>query len=307
MHRLAFTLFVFFAAGACAPLLVARPTAAPSLATADAVAAARGEVALARAEWAGDEGVLSLEQGHDAVERAARLARGERQSVRAELLRAGVELRAIATGLGGDHAHGDGHGHDLTPPPERATRVVDLSASQREVRAVSAPQARRTRSVSVGEAERSVRVERLREPAAEPAPEAVERWAIPVREPRVTSRFGPRIDPITGAPGRMHRGVDFGHPTGTPVYATASGRVLMAGWCDRGTGNCIVIEHANGWRSQYFHLSRVTIAAGTTVAQGDAIGEIGSTGRSTGPHLHFQLGPPGEAYDPEPLFGTPVQ
>lgn len=133
-----------------------------------------------------------------------------------------------------------------------------------------------------------------------------ERWAIPVEDPRVTSRFGPRIDPITGQRGRMHRGTDFGAPTGTPVLATASGTVVLGGWCDGGTGNCVVLDHVGGWRSQYFHLSRVHVSPGDEVAQGDVIGEIGSTGRSTGPHLHFQVGRGSDAVDPEDLFGEPV-
>ena len=139
------------------------------------------------------------------------------------------------------------------------------------------------------------------------APQSDERWAIPVEEPRITSRFGPRIDPINGQRGRMHRGTDFGAPTGTPVYATASGEVVLGGWCDGGTGNCVVLDHAAGWRSQYFHLSHVDVRPGQTIEQGDKIGEIGSTGRSTGPHLHFQLGRDGTAVDAEELFGEPVE
>lgn len=136
---------------------------------------------------------------------------------------------------------------------------------------------------------------------------AAEQFAVPIESPRVTSRFGPRIDPITGARGRMHRGIDFGAPTGTPVLATASGRVLLGGYCDGGTGNCVVIEHEGGWRSQYFHLHRVNVRPGQTVRQGQVIGQVGSTGRSTGPHLHFQIGRGGDAMDPETLFGRRVQ
>ncbi|MCB9507553.1 MAG: M23 family metallopeptidase [Myxococcales bacterium] len=132
-------------------------------------------------------------------------------------------------------------------------------------------------------------------------------WAVPVAQPRVTSRFGPRIDPITGEAGRMHRGLDFGATTGTDVMATASGTVVLGGYCDRGTGNCVVIDHAGGWRSQYFHLSAVRVRPGQQVTQGQVIGQVGSTGRSTGPHLHFQLGRDGVAVDPETLLGEPVE
>lgn len=128
----------------------------------------------------------------------------------------------------------------------------------------------------------------------------------PVEEISVSSPFGVRRDPIRRSRRRMHRGVDLRGERGTPVYATASGRALMAGWCDGGTGNCVVLEHRHGWRSQYFHMSRVHIRAGQWVEQGTHIGDIGSTGRSTGPHLHFQLGRNGQAVDPMPLIGAPL-
>ena len=133
-----------------------------------------------------------------------------------------------------------------------------------------------------------------------------ERWADPIRNARLTSRFGPRIDPITGQPGRMHRGIDYAAPMGTPVLATAAGTVVLAGWCSRGTGNCVVIDHGDGWKSQYFHLSRVDVAAGAQVGQGQRVGALGSTGRSTGPHLHFQIGRGREALDPMRHLGKPV-
>ena len=133
-----------------------------------------------------------------------------------------------------------------------------------------------------------------------------ERWADPIRDARLTSRFGPRIDPINGHRGKMHRGIDFAAPMGTPVLATASGTVVLAGWCSRGTGNCVVIDHGDGWKSQYFHLSRVDVAAGAQVGQGQRVGGLGSTGRSTGPHLHFQIGRGREARDPMRHLGKPV-
>lgn len=146
----------------------------------------------------------------------------------------------------------------------------------------------------------------MEEPAADLTVVLGESFLIPVAEPEVTSHFGMRSDPINPSRRRMHRGVDLRGATGTPVLATASGRALMAGYCDRGTGNCVVIEHAHGWRSQYFHLDEVHIRAGQAVSQGDRIGDIGATGRATGPHLHFQLGREGAAEDPMPLMGQPL-
>ena len=193
--------------------------------------------------------------------------------------------RVSATDAGTDgqgHGHGHGQGEPAGPSRTLVLAAAEPAPAERTLRVVEPP------------------------PSDEPGDDASEVWEIPVREPRVTSRFGPRIDPITGAAGRMHRGTDYGAPTGTPVYATASGTVLLGGWCDRGTGNCVVIEHDDGWRSQYFHLSAVHTSSGARVRQGEHIGDIGSTGRSTGPHLHFQLGQGSEAVDPESLFGLPV-
>ena len=72
----------------------------------------------------------------------------------------------------------------------------------------------------------------------------------------------------------MHRGIDYGAPTGTPVLATAPGSVVLAGWCSAGTGNCVVIDHGDGWRSQYFHLSRVSVETGDEVEHALAIADI---------------------------------
>lgn len=189
---------------------------------------------------------------------------------------------------------------------------------EREVIVAAAPLEQRT--ISRRRRGRSVRVEASQPETGAPSPtvqiigrERVHRereadgyWRVPIDDPRVTSRFGPRIHPVTGEVGRMHRGIDYGAPTGTPVYATADGEVLLGGYCDGATGNCVVIDHGNGWRSQYFHLSRVDVGAGDRVRAGEQIGAVGSTGRSTGPHLHFQLGLGTEAIDPELLLGMPI-
>lgn len=239
-----------------------------------------------------------------------------------------------------DPDHGDEweHDHGESTPMESARAAVGLAAATANLNALVAdPTVARSlrrgtsggvggpepveREVVVGTPRPSrtlVTVERVAGPPIEEE-EAValeaahrrssrERFTVPIANPRITSRFGPRIDPITGAAGRMHRGTDFGAPTGTEVLATAAGEVVLGGWCDRGTGNCVVIDHAGGWRSQYFHLSRVNVSPGDRVREGEVIGEVGSTGRSTGPHLHFQIGQVGgAAVDPETLFGQPLE
>lgn len=85
-----------------------------------------------------------------------------------------------------------------------------------------------------------------------------------------------------------HRAVDIGAPTGTPIYASDSGYVVAVGWLG-GYGNRILISHGNGWETLYAHLSQILVRAGTSVQQGQLIGRVGSTGRSTGPHLHFEI------------------
>lgn len=113
----------------------------------------------------------------------------------------------------------------------------------------------------------------------------------------LTSYFGPRTDPYTG----YHQGVDIGASTGTPVAAMGNGRVLSAGW-NGGYGNCVVLELGNGMQAYYGHLSVISVSAGQTVNQGDIVGEVGSTGNSTGPHLHFGVISGGDFVDPLGLF-----
>ncbi|RPJ52206.1 MAG: LysM peptidoglycan-binding domain-containing protein [Chloroflexi bacterium] len=91
------------------------------------------------------------------------------------------------------------------------------------------------------------------------------------------------------SPGTNHWGVDIAGDSGNPIYATDSGVVVYAGWNDWGYGNAIVIDHGNGWQSLYGHLSELYVSCGSSVSQGATIATMGSTGRSSGPHLHFEL------------------
>ena len=106
----------------------------------------------------------------------------------------------------------------------------------------------------------------------------------------LTSRYGYRW-------GRTHTGIDIGVPTGTPVKASASGTVTFAGW--KGSlGNLVVISHGNGVQTYYGHNSKILVKAGQSVSQGEAIAKAGSTGRSTGSHVHFEIRVNGSAYNP---------
>ncbi|MBP5698327.1 MAG: M23 family metallopeptidase [Alphaproteobacteria bacterium] len=114
----------------------------------------------------------------------------------------------------------------------------------------------------------------------------------------ISSRFGLRKDPFTGR-GRKHYGIDYAAPSGSPIYASADGVVQSANWV-RGYGQYIVIKHNDTYSTAYAHMSRFAdgINPGTKVQRGQTIGYVGSTGRSTGPHLHFEVKKHGKNIDP---------
>lgn len=113
---------------------------------------------------------------------------------------------------------------------------------------------------------------------------------------RITSEFGARRDPINGRQ-RMHRGVDIAAPRGTPIESAAAGRVVFAGQ-QRGYGNTVVIEHADGRQTRYAHADELQVSTGEDVAAGQIIATVGATGRATGPHLHFEVIEEGQRIDP---------
>lgn len=107
--------------------------------------------------------------------------------------------------------------------------------------------------------------------------------------------------PVLGTP-KWHHGQDFSTPYGTEVYATGSGKVIESGWNTGGFGNCIVIDHGYGYQSTYGHLSNMKVTAGMNVKRGDLIGLTGSTGTSSGPHLHYQIDLYGQHKNPLYFF-----
>lgn len=126
---------------------------------------------------------------------------------------------------------------------------------------------------------------------------------------RIASGFGYRIDPIYKTP-RLHAGLDFTAPQGTPIYATANGRVTTAGNTGDGYGRHVIIDHGYGYKTLYAHMVRVKARAGQTVRRGEVIGWVGSSGKSTGPHCHYEVIKNGQAIDPIYFFYndlTPAQ
>jgi murein DD-endopeptidase MepM/ murein hydrolase activator NlpD len=128
--------------------------------------------------------------------------------------------------------------------------------------------------------------------AAQKAP-----FAVPVKSGfRFTSGFGYRRDPKTGGR-RMHAGVDFAGPVGTPLYATADGVVVHAGWAS-GYGRLVKIQHEFGIETRYAHMNRLNVSVGQRVSRGQRIGDMGASGRVTGPHLHYEVRVGGQPVNP---------
>jgi murein DD-endopeptidase MepM/ murein hydrolase activator NlpD len=128
--------------------------------------------------------------------------------------------------------------------------------------------------------------------------------SIPSRNPlnsaSLTSGYGMRTHPVLGGR-RAHKGVDLAMPAGTPVYAAADGVISKAEWFSS-YGLYIALEHGGNIQTRYGHLSRLNVAAGQQVHKGDLIGYVGSTGRSTGPHLHYEVRISGLAVNPVPYM-----
>ncbi|MDB5684950.1 MAG: peptidase [Sphingomonas bacterium] len=124
----------------------------------------------------------------------------------------------------------------------------------------------------------------------------------PIAQPMFTSGFGVRSDPFRGS-AAMHAGVDMAGPIGTPIYATADGYVGRAGWAN-GYGNLVQLAHGKGLETRYGHLSKILVQPGQQVRRGDLIAHMGSTGRSTGSHLHYEVRIDGRAVNPVPFLQT---
>jgi murein DD-endopeptidase MepM/ murein hydrolase activator NlpD len=133
---------------------------------------------------------------------------------------------------------------------------------------------------------------------------------VPYRKPVIgevefTSGFGVRSDPFLGRPA-MHTGLDFRAAMGDPVRATANGKVVSSGWAG-GYGRMVEVDHGNGLSTRYGHLSEINVKVGDVIRIGQVIGAVGSTGRSTGPHLHYETRIDGDAVDPQKFLRAGVR
>ena len=135
---------------------------------------------------------------------------------------------------------------------------------------------------------------------AEPATIAIPS-AEPVLGSNLTSGYGVRSDPFRGR-AAMHAGIDLAGPIGTPIYATADGVVQRAEWNSGGYGNLVELNHGHGIQTRYGHLTRSIVNAGERVKRGQLIAYMGSTGRSTGSHLHYEVRIDGQAVNPIPFL-----
>ena len=124
-------------------------------------------------------------------------------------------------------------------------------------------------------------------------------WPVPSCT-LITSRFGYRVAPTTGA-STYHGGLDIGAGMGASIVAAGAGDVIYAG-ANGGYGNCVMIDHGNGYKTLYGHMSSIAVSNGQTVSKGDTIGYVGSTGISTGPHCHFEVWKDGSRIDPEQFY-----
>ena len=118
---------------------------------------------------------------------------------------------------------------------------------------------------------------------------------------RVASGYGMRIDPVYGTP-KMHKGLDFTAPQGTPIYATGNGRVTDASFDQGGYGNHVIINNGYGYQTLFGHMSKIKVKAGQIVKRGEVIGWVGSTGKSTGPHCHYEVHVNGREVNPVYFF-----
>jgi murein DD-endopeptidase MepM/ murein hydrolase activator NlpD len=260
--------------------------------------------------------LLSSQSFNDFVERWEDLRLLIAANERAVRVRKTVEARVAAVEAQLESANLELQGEQ--EDQQRARSQLDGLATERQNLVAVAAQQRRHVATQVAQIEdlsaaeeaqlETLIVERQRELEAERRAHGIAGGGVATGGPAgtfswpvtgtITSPFGWRSNPFGGAPD-FHPGLDIAAPSGTTVTAAAGGTVIMAQWYG-GYGNYISIDHGGGYSTGYGHLSAIYVANGQTVTRGQAIGAVGSTGASTGPHLHFEIRINGKAVDPAP-------
>lgn len=196
---------------------------------------------------------------------------------------------------------GKGGAPDLGPDAEMETSDDALMRPPSVINGVYRP------SADLIVQEINLRMESLREYeiASDARKDAIERmpsiWPVRGRKGIVTSRYGYRKDPFTRDLS-FHDGFDISAPYGSPIVATARGKVVFSGW-DKYLGNCVKVDHGNGLTTVYGHMQKCSVSEGDMVSRGEQVGKLGSTGRSTGAHIHYEVRKSGKALDPEKYLG----
>ncbi|MFC4709230.1 murein hydrolase activator EnvC family protein [Enterococcus eurekensis] len=183
---------------------------------------------------------------------------------------------------------------------EKARASAAQQAYEKEEAARAAAQAQAKASYDNSNAT----VEEQPQQPATPTPPASSGWGMPVSNVSVSSRFSWRTDPFGSGASELHNGIDMVGSSGTPIFASKAGTVVQASY-DPSAGNHVIIDHGDGYYTYYMHLSSFAVSAGQSVGQGTTVGGMGTTGSSTGVHLHFAIatGIWSGFMDPGPLLG----
>lgn len=223
-----------------------------------------------------------------------RIVREDREIAEALAAEAVVEAEALEIEL--EEKLANWESEKVVQEELKAEMAARVAVWETEVAEFEAEDARLTEIIRAEQAKKNPVV-----PTSAPAPgtPSVSGFQWPINAP-VSSGYGYRVHPIFGTK-RLHKGLDLGAGSGTPIASAKDGTVISAGW-QGGYGNTVVVSHGDGITSLYAHQSSIAVSNGQEVSRGDIVGYVGSTGWSTGPHLHFEIRVNGVAVDPMPYM-----
>lgn len=210
---------------------------------------------------------------------------------KADLEQARVELDSVQVELDEKRAEADAILQELIAKGEEYEAMLEESEDAQED--LMAEIAKKEKELSQAQYQEKL----AQQAAAGNAPSSNASWVCPVPYYTLTSAFGMRVHPVLGY-ARMHNGIDMACAQGTPIYATRAGTVTVASFQAGGAGNYVSINHGDGFSSIYMHMTHYIVSVGQRVSAGQVIGYVGSTGISTGPHLHFGISYAGTYVNP---------